>query len=77
MADPLDLSAGAVRGVTFAEAVGSAELGDEFLHGRRGGVERRLLLGRQLDLEDSFHPSGAKDDRHADKEVVRPELALE
>ena len=55
----------------------SAELGDKLPDGRRGGIERRLLVSSQLDLEDALHPARTEDDRDADEQVLGPEFALE
>ena len=40
-------------------------------------VERGLLVGGQLDLEDPLHAARAEDDRDADEQAVGAELALE
>src|SRR5580765_7123937 len=49
----------------------------EFLDGRGGLLQRRILLRRELDLNDLLHAARAELDRHADEEVVDPVLPLQ
>src|SRR5687768_4283356 len=53
------------------------ELGHRLLDVRRRGVERLLLLARQLDLHDLFDAPRTQLHRHADVNVRQPVLPLQ
>src|SRR5262249_26190915 len=50
---------------------------DELFDGRRRLLERRVLLRRQLDLDDLLEPSGAELARHADEQIADAVLPLQ
>src|SRR5688500_14913624 len=53
------------------------ELGHRLLDVRRRGVERLLLLARQLDLHDLLDAARAELHRHADIDIGQPVLPLQ
>src|SRR5436309_15485608 len=53
------------------------ELVDQLAHGAGRLVERRLLLGRELDLDDLFDAAAPELDGHADVEPLHAILAVQ
>src|SRR5258705_7516967 len=50
---------------------------DELFDGGCRFLERRVFLGRQLDLHDVLDAAGAELHRHADEQIANPVFALQ
>src|SRR5262245_29495790 len=64
-------------GFTGRECRGRLQLGHQLPHRVGRVVERRLLVGAELNRDDPLHAARTQDHRHADEEPVDAVLALQ